>query len=106
MVLGYIFILTGCATMGGVETRYQRLSFEDGISSGEARIIAQRELFRMGKDGIYSPDSARVFDGKLLSEDGNTWHVAFRHKGLRRFAGDLRIVVNKSTGDIVPYQEK
>lgn len=116
-------LLCGCTTISGLERRYSRVSFEDGIDAQEARVIAQKEYLKLDSYRDYKVGSATIYDSDnvlTLNRDKNpfvddehiyteykkklkfddSWFITFRPKFLSFFSVYYLIVVDKKSGEV------
>ncbi|MCA9407116.1 MAG: hypothetical protein H6755_06415 [Candidatus Omnitrophica bacterium] len=119
----FIFLLSGCTTLGYVERRYNNISFSDGIDKNEAKIIAQRECLQNNISDSYKIRSAKVYGSEeVLGLDSdkaefvthdkiyeeyrrklkyeNSWFVSFRPGFLSFFSNYYLVVLDKKDGEI------
>lgn len=82
----------GCAFMGAGN----EVVLGDGISKQEAKVIAQRELARAGRDKIYAKAKVR--------NDGANWRVLFAPSSPNIFSSQYFsyyiIEIDKNSGEI------
>ena len=92
-----VFLLNSCANINSIYSNYDLVDFKDGVSSKEAKTIAQKELLDVGQNENFILSLPDV-------EDREThWSVIFSSLHLNRFA--YVVNVEKDSGEIIESVE-
>ena len=89
--------LNGCATVQAIDTNYANVSYKDGINQKEAKVIAQKKLMDLGKNGTY------ILSLPETEDRGLYWKVIFT--SLQMDKDCFIINVSKETGEVVHFYE-
>src|SRR3989338_156701 len=98
-----LFFLSGCATLDGIEKRYARINYSDGLKESEAVTICQKFLLSHPEGKQYILSSGYMQRGKVF-KDKEYVLVKFPSKQLIPFTKDFEakfgVCIDRKTGEV------
>ena len=95
-----ILLLSGCATIGGINKSYESVNYSDGIDGKEAKVIAQKKLLleHFSHNYMISTPDIKKMD--------KYWSVAFLFEpttlpSSEYFQTFYRVSIDCKTGDVL-----